>query len=167
MIAAAVMAGGRPMAAQQTGWETIVAADGSWRIEMPRGYRRTSVLQSDGRMREQYGYATNTGLGLDFSVEPRDAAADRPAIETAALLQSAVDLVVRAIPGGQVEDETPVRLGPGSGRSFTVRIDHLQGTLLGRAYVTNAALYQQMVLARDDQRDNPAVARFLDSLMLR
>ncbi|MFZ5780329.1 MAG: hypothetical protein ACOY4R_09055 [Pseudomonadota bacterium] len=164
MIATA--AGGGRAGAQPAGWETIAAPDGSWRIEMPRGYRRTPVPRRDGLIREQYGFATNTGLGFDFSVEPL-ASANRSPAETAAMLQETVDLAVRAIPGGQMESEAPVQLGPALGRSFTLHIGHLQGTLLGRIYVTNAALFQQMALVRDDQRHNPAIARFLDSLTLR
>lgn len=166
-VAVTMVGDGRFAAAQTAEWEMLSAPDGSWRLDMPKGSQRTVVTEPDGRVRVQYGYSATAGIGLTFAIEQiAQGALDRSPAVTDALLLTTVNLMLRAIPGGRVEQQAPLVLGSARGRSFAVRIDHLQGTFAGRVYVASRALYEQMVLVRDDQRDNPIVARFLDLLRL-
>jgi hypothetical protein len=153
--------------AQGLEWEEIVGPEGQYRVEMPKGYKYETGPGGGGRA-QQYRIAYPSGFGFEFAVTDLDN--DNPLDPTVQEdhLRLAMEAAQQRWPGSTVVEQEPLWLGPARGRSMVLSVQKNTGVLIMRVYVTlPRRLYAQLVLARNDERNNPAIDRFLNSLRLK
>lgn len=150
--------------AQAVEWEDI-SAEGQFRAQMPKGFKVVSGMQPGG-MTRQYRIAFPSGFGLELAVT--DLKNDNPLDPTQQEdhLLRAMDALKGRWPGATYLERDDVWLGTARGLSAVLSVQKNTGVLIVRAYVTVPRLYAQIVLARNDERDNPVIDRFLNSLRI-
>lgn len=151
--------------AQAVEWEEIVGPESQFRLQMPKGYKVVSGMQASGMMR-QYQIAFPSGFGLEFAVtdlkneNPLD-----PSLQEDHLSR-AFDALQQRWPGSTFLEREDVWLGSARGLAIMLSVQKNTGVLIARSYVTVPRLYSQIVLARNDERENPVIDRFLNSLRI-
>lgn len=153
--------------AQAVEWQEIVGEEGRYRLQMPRGYQEISGPRPDGSTARQYRMTSPQGFGIEFAIT--DYVKDNPGhppTDLGARLRDAERAVQQRWPGSTVLEQSDVQLGPAQGRSFTLEVDRGQGVLIVRLYYSSQRLYTQLALARRDQRQNPVIVQFMNSLRI-
>ncbi len=151
--------------AQAVEWEEIVGPERQFRVQMPKGYKVVSGTQAAG-MTQQYQVAFPSGFGLELAVT--DLKNESPLDSTLQEdhLRRAVDVMKERWPGSTYLEREDLWLGSARGLGIVLSVQKNTGVLIGRFYVTVPRLYGQIVLARNDERDNPVIDRFLNSLRI-
>lgn len=151
--------------AQAVEWEDIVSAEDQFRLQMPKGYKVVSGMQPFG-MTKQYQIAFPSGFGLEFAVT--DLKNESPLDPTLQEdhLRRAIDAAQQRWPGSTYLEREDVWLGSARGLAVVLSVQKNTGVLMIRAYATVPRLYAQIVLARNDERENPVIDRFLNSLRI-
>lgn len=151
--------------AQAVEWEEIVGPEGQFRLQMPKGYKVVSGMQAAG-MTTQYQIAFPSGFGLEFGVtELKNESPLDPTLQEDHL-HRAFDAMQRRWPGSTFLEREDVWLGSARGLAAVLSVQKNTGVLIVRSYATVPRLYTQIVLARNDERENPVIDRFLNSLRL-
>jgi hypothetical protein len=151
--------------AQGVEWEDIVSTEGQFRLQMPKGYKIVSGMQTFG-MTKQYRIAFPSGFGLEFAVtDLKNESPLDPSLQEDHLLR-AIDAAKERWPGSTYLERDDVWLGSARGLAAVLSVQKNTGILIIRAYATVPRLYVQIVLARNDERDNPVIDRFLNSLRI-
>lgn len=151
--------------AQGVEWEDIVSTEGQFRVQMPKGYKFSSGMQAAG-MTKQYRIAFPSGFGFELAVtdlkneNPLD-----PTQQEDHLLRG-LDALKERWPGATYLERDDVWLGTARGLAAVLSVQKNTGVLIVRTYATVPRLYTQIVLARNDERDNPVIDRFLNSLRI-
>ena len=147
-------------------WQDVSGDDGSWRVQLPKGYQFVSVPGADGSTMRQYR-STYVGLGMDFAITDYvRAEAGHPLTDEGAMLRRAQAAVQQRWPGSTILEQSDSALGRAQGRSFTLAVDRSQGFLSMRVYSLGQRLYQMAALGETQYRGNPQVLHFLNSLRL-
>jgi hypothetical protein len=151
--------------AQAVEWEDIVSTEGQFRLQMPKGYKVVSGMRPSGRM-TQYQIAFPSGFGLEFAVT--DLKNENPLDPTLQEdhLHGGIEAMRQRWPGSTYLEREDVWLGSARGLAVVLSVQKNTGVLIVRAYVTVPRLYAQVVLARNDERENPVIDRFLNSLRI-
>ena len=168
LIGALLLAGGAPPAfAQAVEWQEIAGEEGRFRLQMPKGFREVSGPRPDGSMARQYQFTTSEGFGLDFAiVDFVKAEPGHPPTDLDMRLRDGQRAVQQRWPGSTVLGQRDVKLGSLQGRAFTLSIQGGSGVLIARMYYGGQRLYAQLAMARNDQRANPIIAHFMESLRI-
>lgn len=151
--------------AQAVEWEEIAGPEGQFRLQMPKGYKVVSGMQAAG-MTTQYQIAFPSGFGLEFAYT--DLKNENPLDPTLQEdhLRRALEALEQRWPGATYLEREDVWLGSARGMAIALSVQKNTGVLLARCYVTVPRLYAQIVLARNDERENPVIDRFLNSLRI-
>lgn len=151
--------------AQGVEWEDIVSTEGQFRLQMPKGFKVTSGMQAAG-MVKQYQIAFPSGFGLEFGVtDLKNESPLDPSLQEDHLLR-AMDAAKQRWPGSTYLEREDLWLGSARGLAAVMSVQKNTGVLIIRTYATVPRLYAQIVLARNDERDNPVIDRFLNSLRI-
>mgnify|MGYP000134290371 CR=1 FL=1 len=151
--------------AQGVEWEDIVSSEGQFRLQMPKGFKVTSGMQTAG-MTTQYRIAFPSGFGLEFAViDLKNESPLDPSLQEDHL-NRAFDAMQQRWPGSTFLEREDVWLGSARGLAAVLSVQKNTGVLIARSYVTVPRLFTQIVLARNDERDNPIIDRFLNSLRI-
>lgn len=151
--------------AQGVEWEDIVSSEGQFRLQMPKGFKVTSGMQTAG-MTTQYRIAFPSGFGLEFAViDLKNESPLDPSLQEDHLLR-AIDAAKERWPGSTYLQREDVWLGTARGLAAILSVQKNTGVLIIRAYATVPRLYVQIVLARNDEQDSPVIDRFLNSLRI-
>jgi hypothetical protein len=151
--------------AQAVEWEDIVGPEGQFRVQMPKGYKSVSGPQAAGMM-QQYRIAFPSGFGFEFAVtQLKNESPLDPTLQEDNLRRAMDDLQQRW-PGATYLEREDLWLGSARGLGVVLSVQKNTGVLIARCYVTVPRLYAQIVLARNDERENPVIDRFLNSLRI-
>lgn len=151
--------------AQAVEWEEIVGSGGQFRVEMPKGYKTVSGPQAAG-MTHQYQIAFPSGFGLEFAViDLKNETPLDPTLQEEHL-RRALDAAQQRWPGSTYLEREDLWLGSARGLGVVLSVQKNTGVLIVRCYATVPRLYTQIVLARNDERENPVIDRFLNSLRI-
>lgn len=153
--------------AQQLVWQTITGADGRYSVEMPTPYREVSSARPGFNTVRQYIVEPSRGVGLDFVIyDFVQGMQDQPFVDLSNRYQIAQDAVKARWPGATLLDQSDVTSGPVQGRSFVLSIDGGQRVLSCRLFYNDQRVYDLQAITVPQDRNNPAVARFLNSLRI-
>jgi hypothetical protein len=165
-----IISGSGSLGAQPVVWEETVDPDGrSYRVQMPKGNRYAALPRPDGGTVRQYSFVVANKFGLDFLVTSfvgNESGLPAAAAQVPARLEAIQGGMQRAWPGSTVLEQEPIQLGSAQGRSFVLAVDQGRGILMARLYYTSQALYSQTAHAGLEERQNPAILQFMNSLRL-
>ena len=166
MAAVVATVGASAARAEAVSWDGI--AGSGYRLEMPAGYRHVVLPRPDGGIVRQYT-ALAAGKFFDFTVTDlvgNEAHLPASPAELAQRLEQMEAGMLRSWPGASVLEHQTLQLGGAPGRAMTCSIDQGRHILFVRMYFAREAIYMQLVRAPAAERQDPAVAQFLDSLSL-
>lgn len=154
---------GVPAAAQQA-WEEIAGPDGRYRFRIPGECHR---IRAAG-----HGVAMVTYVAVlpgRFAFEFVDVGFDSPhqVLQGAALATALEQMqggMQKSFPGSTLVDQRPVVTDALAGREFVLSTDGGSRFVRTRLYLTTTAAYTATVQGPAAERQNPAVAQFLDSI---
>ena len=150
-------------------WEDIVGPGGLYRLRMPKGYRFLANPRPDGGTLRQYTFTFADRVLLDFMVTDfvgNEAHLPAPPAELAKRLVAIQGGMEKSWPGATVLEQGPIQLGAVPGRRFVLGVEQCSGVLSARVYFSPKALYVQVAHAPAGERQDPAIALFMDSLSL-
>lgn len=155
--------------AQAAPTERITGEDGRYSIDMPAGYTSKVAPRPDGGSMRTITYLWKT-TGEQYNVIAFAVIDPPPGSTKQVDLWEAQRLIQARYPGmfpGQAQD---IQLGPAKGLafSFTVNSRNNQGphTITCRIYALDGRLYEMLAATRAEDRDNPVVAAFMNSLRI-
>ena len=108
-----------PARAQSLTWEEVAGPNGRYRLEMPKGYRHSTVPQAGQGTRQSYLVELGGNFAMELMIydyEQNDQ--DRPPDDLYSQLLAAESLVKRRWPGARVLEQKDLQLGPAQGRGF-------------------------------------------------
>ena len=158
-----------PTRAQTGPVERISGEDGRYSVEMPAGYTSKTAPRPDGGTMRTISYLWK-GPSEQYD-EIALAVIDPPPGSTKQADLWEFQRLVRArYPGLPSANAQEIRLGPAEGLSFafTVNSNRNQGqhTIAFRVYALGGRLYEMMAVTKADDRDNPVVVAFMNSLRI-
>jgi|GEM_PF-7046747 len=158
-----------PVHAQAAPMERVTGEDGRFTIDLPRGYTTKTASRPDGGTMRQYSYLWKDAVGQFNAVEL--AVVDPPPGSTKRIdVQAAQRAMAARYPNSFLADYRDVRSGPAEGVAFSMTVNSNRGygphVIAMRVYAMDGRLYEMLAATRVEDRNDPTVIAFLDSLRI-
>ena len=150
--------------AQAAPMERVTGDDGRFTIDMPRGYTTKTSPRPDGGTMLQYSYLWKDAVGQYNAVEL--AVVDPPPGSTRQIdIREAQRILAARYPNAVPADTRDIQSGPAKG-SMTIASNRGYGphAIAMRVYAMGGPLYEMLAATRVEDRDDPTVTAFLNSL---
>lgn len=175
-IAAVLMAGaagaaGAPTAgrAETIALERITGEGGRYSIGMPRGYTSKTSPRPDGGTMHQLTYMWKDAVG-QFNVIALAVIDPPPGSAKQIDIQEAQRAVAARYPGSFLAAAQDVQSGPAKGLAFAMTVNSNRGqgqhVIAVRVYAYEGRLYELLAATRTEDRNDPTVAAFMNSLQI-
>ena len=156
-----------PVHAQVAPMERVTGDDGRFTIDLPRGYTTKTSPRPDGGTMLQYSYLWKDAVGQYNAIDL--AVVDPPPGSTKRIdVQAAQRAMAARYPNSFLADYRDVRSGPAEGVAFSMTVASNRGfgphTIAMRVYAMDGRLYEMLAATRVEDRNDPTVIAFLDSL---
>lgn len=155
--------------AQQVATERITGEGGRYSVEMPAGYTSTFAPRPDGGTMRTISYLWKNTSG-QYNVIALAVIDPPPGSTKHSDLWEGQRLIQARYPGNAFARAQEIQLGPVKGLSFSTIINSAnnQGlhTIAFRIYALDGRLYEMLAETRTEDRDNPVVAAFMNSLRI-
>ena len=167
-IAACQRASQPPPSSAVISWTEVVDPEGHFRLLMPAGYRQLAVPRPNGGTIHQFSAQVGSrffDLTLTNYIGDEARRLKSPATLALALDQMQAGMM-RPWKDAVVVEQSPIQLGAVSGRAVLYSTD--QGRMLNfvRFYFPPDNIYMQAVRVPATDRQDPDIARFMESLRL-
>lgn len=158
-----------PVRAQAAPMERVTGDDGRFTIDLPRGYTTRTSPRPDGGTMLQYSYLWKDAVGQYNAVEL--AVVDPPPGSTRQIdIREAQRVLAARYPNAVPADTRDVQSGPAQGVAFSMTVASNRGfgphTIAMRVYAMGGRLYEMLAATRVEDRNDPTVVAFLDSLRI-
>ncbi len=153
--------------AQSLALERITGEGGRYSIEMPKGYTSTTSPRPDGGTMHQMSYMWKDSIG-QYNVMAFAVIDPPPGITKHFDLWEAQRQVTARYPGSFPTRYQEIQSGPAKGISFAMTVNSNRGqgehTIAVKIYGLDARLYEMVAMTRVEDRDDPTIAAFMNSL---
>lgn len=151
----------------QPAMERITGDGGRYSVEMPKGYTTTTSPRPDGGTMHQISYLWKDSVGQYNIVA--FAAIDPPPGTTKHIdMWEAQRQVMARYPGAVPTQYQEIQSGPAKGISFAMTVNSNRGqgvhVIAVKVYGLDGRLYEMLAATRIEDRDDPTVAAFMNSL---
>lgn len=155
--------------AQPVPMERVTGDDGRYSIDLPRGYTTKTSPRPDGGTMLQYSYMWKDSVGQFNAIGL--AVVDPPPGSTKQIdIREAQRALAARYPNSFLADSRDVRSGPAQGVAFSMTVNSNRGygphTIAMRVYAMGGRLYEMLAATRVEDRDDPTVTAFMDSLRI-
>jgi hypothetical protein len=171
VVAAAVMAiaaiGLADVWAQSIPMEHITGEDGRYSVDMPRGHTSKTSPRPDGGTMHQRSFMWKDSVGQFNAIAL--AVIDPPPGSTKHFDMEEIRRQMTArYPGSFLSRSQEIQSGPAKGLSFAMTVNSNRGqgvhVIAFKVYALGGRLYEMMAETRIEDRDDPTVAAFMNSL---
>lgn len=168
LVTAAVIGSGE-VRAQRVPLERIIGDGGRYTIDMPAGCTSKTSPRPDGGTMQQWSFLWKDSVG-QYNVVAL-AIVDPPPGSTKSFdLWEAQRQVVARYPGSFPAQARDISSGPARGIAFDMTVNSNRGqgvhVIAVRLYGLGGRLYEQLAATRLEDRDDPTVVAFLNSLRI-
>ncbi len=158
-----------PTRAQTSPVERITGGDGRYSVEMPAGYTSKTAPRPDGGTLRTIMYMWKNPSD-QFNVIALAVIDPPPGPTKHTDLWEAQRLIQARYPGTFLGQAQEIQLGAAKGLSFSFtvnsRINQGPHTIAFKLYALDGRLYEMLAETRVEDRDNPVVAAFMNSLRI-
>jgi hypothetical protein len=167
LVALAPLSVPRLVRAQAAPMERVTGEDGRFTIDLPRGYTVKTSPRPDGGTMLQYSYMWKDAVD-QFNVISL-AVVDPPPGSTRQIdIREAQRALAARYPNSFLAESRDVRSGPAQGVAFAMTVNSNRGygphTIAMRVYAMGGRLYEMLAATRVEDRNDPTVTAFMDSL---
>lgn len=158
-----------PAGAQPAPMERVTGDGGRYTVDLPRGYTSKTSPRPDGGTMQQLTYEWKDSVG-QFNVVAL-AIIDPPPGSTKRIdVQEAQRAVAARYPNSFLADYRDVQSGPARGVAFSMTVNSNRGygphTIAFRVFALDGRLYEMLAATRVEDRNDPTIASFFDSLRI-
>lgn len=171
-IAAGLMAMATPggeIHAQPLAMERVTGEGGRYSIDMPRGYTSTTSPRPDGGTMHQTTYLWKDSVG-QYNVIALAVIDPAPGAGRNFDIWEAQRRVTARYPGALPSPYQEIQSGPARGISFAMTVDSNRGqgphVIAVKLYAFDGRLYEMLSATRVEDRNDPTVAAFMNSLQV-
>lgn len=166
----AVSAGDPMMARAQTApLERITGEGGRYSIGMPSGYTSKTSPRPDGGTMHQLTYLWKDAVG-QFNVIALAVIDPPPGAAKQIDIQEAQRAVAARYPGSVLAAAQDIQSGPAKGLAFAMTVNSNRGqgqhVIAVKVYAYEGRLYELLAATRTEDRNDPTVAAFMNSLQI-
>jgi hypothetical protein len=155
--------------AQAAPMERVTGDDGRFTIDLPRGYTVKTSPRPDGGTMRQYSYMWKDAVG-QFNVISLAVVDPSPGSTKQIDIREAQHALAARYPNSFLADSRDVSSGPAQGVAFAMTVASNRGygphTIAMRVYAMDGRLYEMLAATRVEDRDDPTVRAFMDSLRI-
>lgn len=171
-LALAVSAAGlttRGQAQTPPALERVTGEGGRYSVEMPAGYTTKTSPRPDGGTMHQLSYLWKDAVG-QFNVIALAIVDPPPGAARQIDVREAQRAAAARYPGSVLAQSQDIESGPAKGVSFALTVDSNRGqgqhVVAMKVYAYEGRLYEMLAATRTEDRNDPTVAAFMNSLRI-
>jgi len=161
--------GGAEVRAQAMPMERITGDGGRYSVDLPKGYTSTTSPRPDGGTMHQLSYMWKDAVG-QYNVMALAVIDPPPGVTKHVDIREAQRQVAARYPGSIPAQAQEIQSGPAKGLSLSMAVNSNRGqgvhVIAVKVYALEGRLYEMLSATREEDRNDPTVAAFMNSLRI-